>query len=344
VGAVLLSWAPPSSPGTSAIGGYRIYYAPTGGTWTAFDVGPTTRSRLISGLRNGTTYWFRIAAYNSTHWSAMTSSVSAKPVPAPGRVPTPRLIQGNRILKLTWSPPPSNGATINRYAVQMYSGGRWATVTTLAASTRSYTARNLVNGREYLFRVLAGSAAGVGTASNPVRGTPGVVTLVSGFTAFDLNNDSLYDAYTLDRWGDGRYDVIFYDANANGIAEMIMFDFNNDGWFETIVYDRNENGKLDVVVFDHSRDAVRGFQAEGYIVDNNENGVSDFAEGSRPGPTSSISSVGSFNDPNLYATSAKYIDVLAGPNLNTEWFKDNDYDNDGYVDLYDRKPYDRFRA
>ena len=29
-----------------------------------------------------TTYWFRIAAYNSTHWSAKSSSVSAKPVAA----------------------------------------------------------------------------------------------------------------------------------------------------------------------------------------------------------------------------------------------------------------------
>ena len=254
VGAVALSWAPPSSPGTSAIGGYRIYYAaerwsvdslrrraddtslfdhrpaqrnhllvqnrrvqlhalvckvverlseagcgvhvsqrhplqyvpshgwallrcpgrlhrrlarpPSAATgsitcraverWTAVDVGPTTRSRLITGLRNGTTYWFRIAVYNSTATGLQSRRASQRrtPVAAPGPCPTPRSIPGNRTLKLTWSAPPSNGATINRYAVQVYSGGRWVTVTTLAASARSYTARNLVNGRDYWFRVV----------------------------------------------------------------------------------------------------------------------------------------------------------------------------------------------
>ena len=122
-----------------------------------------------------------------------------------------------------------------------------------------------------------------------------------------------------------------------------MVDLNNDGWFEAIVYDTNENGKLNAVAFDHSPDATRGFQLEGYIIDNNENGVSDYAEGSRPGPTSPSGSVGSFTNPNLFANSAKYIDALAGANLNTEWYKNRNQDGDAYPDLYDRRPYDPFR-
>ena len=126
--------------------------------------------------------------------------------------------RGSRTLKLTWSAPASNGATINRYAVQVYTGGRWATVTVLAASARSYTARNLVNGRGYSFRVAAGSAAGMGAWSSAVVGTPGV-SLGNGFTGYDTNNDDgLYDKYTLDRWGDGSFDIFFLDANGNGIA------------------------------------------------------------------------------------------------------------------------------
>ena len=60
-------------------------------------------------------------------------------------------------------------------------------------------------------------------------------------------------------------------------------------------------------------------------------------------PTSTVRPVGSITNPNLFANSAAYIDALAGANLNTEWYKDRNLDNDPYPDLYDSRPSDPFR-
>jgi hypothetical protein len=79
---VALSWTAPSANG-SAITDYKIYYATSeAGTYTLFsDTVSTTTSVTVTGLTNGTAYYFKIAAVNSVGDSAL-SAASASSTPA----------------------------------------------------------------------------------------------------------------------------------------------------------------------------------------------------------------------------------------------------------------------
>lgn len=61
LGKATVKWQPPATPGVAPVDGYTVSVSPGGQT---FDVGPTTTSKTISGLSNGTTYTFAVTARN----------------------------------------------------------------------------------------------------------------------------------------------------------------------------------------------------------------------------------------------------------------------------------------
>jgi hypothetical protein len=73
-GSVTVSWATPSSDGGSAITGYRI----TQDSTKTVDVSANARSQGFSGLTNGQTYTFTVAAINS-NGAGPTVTVTGKP-------------------------------------------------------------------------------------------------------------------------------------------------------------------------------------------------------------------------------------------------------------------------
>jgi len=78
---VSLTWTAPSSNGGSAITDYIVQYSTNGLTWTTFNDGvSTSTSTTVTGLTNGTLYYFRVAAVNSVGTGPYTSSVSATPI------------------------------------------------------------------------------------------------------------------------------------------------------------------------------------------------------------------------------------------------------------------------
>ena len=82
---VSLSWTAPSANG-SAITDYKIYYATSeGGTYTLFsDTVSTTTSVTVTGLTNGTAYYFKVAAVNAVGDGALSAaSTSSTPVAPP---------------------------------------------------------------------------------------------------------------------------------------------------------------------------------------------------------------------------------------------------------------------
>ena len=84
-GQVTLSWSAPASDGGSAITGYQ--YQQAAGTspysaWTAIPgSGPSTRSHIVTGLTNGTRYFFRVRAVNSDGPGPGSAEGSATPSP-----------------------------------------------------------------------------------------------------------------------------------------------------------------------------------------------------------------------------------------------------------------------
>jgi hypothetical protein len=166
--AVTLTWKAPANNGGTPILKYAVQrYTANGWVNVTF---PTGLSTTVGSLTNGTTYSFRILAYNAAGWSAPSSTVTAVPrtVPAAptGLVATP----GNKSVKLTWKAPANNGATILKYAVQRYTANGWVNVT--FPTGLSYTVGSLANGTKYSFRVLAYNPAGWGPVSAVVNVVP----------------------------------------------------------------------------------------------------------------------------------------------------------------------------
>lgn len=74
---LVLNWIEPSNNGGSSITGYVVEYTPSGGSPTTVNTGSSSTSYLLTGLTNGTTYTFRVAAVNSIGTGSYSTASSA---------------------------------------------------------------------------------------------------------------------------------------------------------------------------------------------------------------------------------------------------------------------------
>ncbi|NDG67420.1 MAG: hypothetical protein EBY23_11025, partial [Actinobacteria bacterium] len=165
-GSVSLTWSAPSSVGGSGILDYVIEYSSNlGASWATFADGTsTTASATVTGLTNGTSYIFRVAATN-TVGSGQHSAVSSGVIPTttPGAPTGVSVVGGAGQATVSWSAPVvSGGATISRYTVTSSGGDSciWS------SGPLSCVVSGLVNGASYTFTVTASNSAGTGTSSS----------------------------------------------------------------------------------------------------------------------------------------------------------------------------------
>jgi titin len=174
--AVNLVWRAPLRNGGASVDKYRVQRSTRAkGPWTTI-ARPTARRYRATRLRNGTRYFFRVAAHNAAGWSAPSGSLSAVPRTVPTAPLPPTAIPSNATVKLAWQPPTSNGgATVDRYRVDRATSanGPWTTIA--AGAARTSTATGLANGTSYFFRVAAHNVAGYGPPSAVVSASPRTV-------------------------------------------------------------------------------------------------------------------------------------------------------------------------
>ena len=178
---VLLSWRAPSSTGGSTVTGYDVYEgtAPGGESGTPLNGSLVTGTTYdVTGLTNGTTYYFTVEAVNAVGNSTASNEASATPATAASAPLDLKAVGGNERATLSWAAPASTGGSaVTGYDV--YEGTRSGGESTkpvnaspLSASTRSYAIGALRNGTAYYFEVRATNAAGLGAASNQAVATP----------------------------------------------------------------------------------------------------------------------------------------------------------------------------
>ena len=170
-GQVTLAWVAPISNGGSAISDYRVEYSSNSGTsWTTFvHVASTATSATVTGLTNGTSYLFRVAAMNAAGLGAYTGLTPALVPYLAASAPTGVAgTVGGGLVRLTWIAPASDGGSaITDYRVQYRttSGASWKMFTDGISTATTATVTGLTNGTNYVFRIAALTLWGRGTFS-----------------------------------------------------------------------------------------------------------------------------------------------------------------------------------
>ena len=171
----ILTWTAPSDGG-SAITAYAVQRSLFGGAFTS-QPGCTGLGAVLTctatGLNNGTSVRFRVAAINAagqSPWSAASSSIT--PFGVPGTPDQPMAIAGVTSVTVDWNPPSSNGSELTGYIVRQKEGaGAYVDVSTscdeyvLFPSTTQCTLTGLTAGTEYFYTVAATNARGSGSES-----------------------------------------------------------------------------------------------------------------------------------------------------------------------------------
>ncbi|MFM8304431.1 MAG: fibronectin type III domain-containing protein [Actinomycetota bacterium] len=180
---VRVSFTPPSDGGAT-ITDYDAQYStsPTFASGVTFsESGTTTGSSIdISGLTNGTTYYFRVRASNlagNGPWSAITNG--AKPYTTPG---TPTKVAAQRLtgptsqqtVRVSFTAPGTGGSAITDYDVQYSPDPTFATGVVFfeggTTTGSSVDVTGLTNGTTYYFQVRASNLAGDGPWSATSNG------------------------------------------------------------------------------------------------------------------------------------------------------------------------------
>ena len=153
---------------------------------TLTGTGTTT---TLSSLTNGTAYQVRVAATNRSGDSSWSTSATATPADEPAKPSAPTVTVWNKSLRVSWTAPADNGASITDYDVRhractanpatCASNPTWGQWTTLSGNadpgtTTTATIAGLTNGTAYQVQVQATNSVGDSGWSDSTNGTPAV--------------------------------------------------------------------------------------------------------------------------------------------------------------------------
>ena len=177
---VTLSWAArPSDCGPPPVIGYHVYQ----GTGPGGETGPvscspvTPTSCTVTGLTNGTTYYFKVTMVYDDFREGPGAEVRAVPATVPEAPTGLAAVPGNGQVTLSWAAPASDGGSpVTGYHVYQGASPRGETgpVSCSPVTPTSCTVTGLTNGTTYYFKVTAGNGVGEGPGAE-VRAVPATV-------------------------------------------------------------------------------------------------------------------------------------------------------------------------
>jgi hypothetical protein len=179
-GQAAVSWTAPASNGGSPITSYTV--VASGGAGSCTTSGATTCT--VTGLTNGSSYTFTVAASNGIAPPATSSPSSSTTISGLPSAPTgASAVAGAGQATVSWTAPSGNGSSISGYTATSSPGGFTCAWT---SGPTQCTVAGLTNGTSYTFTVNATNANGTGgpsSASSAVTpiAVPGAPTGVSAF-------------------------------------------------------------------------------------------------------------------------------------------------------------------
>jgi predicted phage tail protein len=166
---VTVSW-----PAVTGAASYNIYWSTTTGVTTANGTKITgvTAPYTLTGLTNGTTYYFVVTAVNSDGESTASTGVNATPTatPPPAAPTGVTAVVGDLQATVSWALEP-NTDSYNIYW-STTTGVTPANGTKITSVTNPYILTGLTNGTTYYFVVTAVNSNGESAPSPEVNSTP----------------------------------------------------------------------------------------------------------------------------------------------------------------------------
>lgn len=221
-GSVAIAWN-----AVSGAASYRLQRSlSASGPFTTVASGLTSTAYNDTGLSNGTTYHYVVAAVNSAGTGANSAPVSAtpsQPVALPGAPTGLVATPGDAQVALAWSAV--SGA--NTYTVRrgQAASGPFTTVASGLAAT-SWLDAAAANGTTWYYVVAAVNAAGTGANSAVVSATPQAAVGSGGEFASDAATIALY-----------HFNGSYADAGPRGLnlsaSAGVSLSADNTGWMST---------------------------------------------------------------------------------------------------------------
>jgi hypothetical protein len=206
---VTVSWDVAGGPA-----GYAVYYdtAPGVTKATGIKIGGANSPWDVTGLANGTTYYFVVTLEDANGESAESFEVSATPTatPPPAAPTGVSAAPGNGQATVNWGPV-AGAASYNIYYASS-PGVTKASGAKVSGATSGQAVSGLTNGTKYYFVVTAVGAGGESTESSEVSATP--VAPAAAFSQADLT---------------GSWDVIFFTTGSNAGWLHVVGTVNGSG-------------------------------------------------------------------------------------------------------------------
>lgn len=189
-GGVNLSWQPPVTGG-NPITDYIIEYklASTTNPFVSYSDGVSANTQTnITGLVNGSTYEFRVSAYNGSQ-GVQSNVVQAMAGAIPSQVSNLSSAAGliPNTVNLVWTAPSGNGFNVTDYTIEYRPiGGVWSNYPDGVSAQSVAGIAGLTPNTQYEFRVSAVNSQGTGLASissnytTPANQVSGYPTQVQG--------------------------------------------------------------------------------------------------------------------------------------------------------------------
>ena len=252
---ITLEWAKNDKATSYAIEQYK------GGKWTviATTKNNTTLKFTVKGLKNDTTYSFRIRAYKTAGGSNVYSDYVR--IAGKTRIANVASFKGSAVsasaVKLDWSK--NDKAT--GYVIEQYRGGKWtALATTKNNTTLTFTVKGLAKGTAYSFRIKSFRKTGSTTDFSEYTAIK-AATLLDGVS--DLKVTSVTGSWITLEWAK--------NANATGYS---IEQYKGGKW--TVIATTKNNTTLKFTVKGLKNDTTYSFRIRAYKTAGGSNVYSDY--------------------------------------------------------------------
>lgn len=161
-----VQWAAAPSNPNFPITSYVVTPTKDGVAQAPIDTGTGTPGLLVTGLTNGSTYTFTVAAVNANGTGAESDPSSAIDLDVPDPPSAVVAVPGDGQAQVSWTAPPASGITITGYEVTPFSGGAAQSPQSFSSPATTQTITGLANGTQYEFKVAAVDAFATGPQSD----------------------------------------------------------------------------------------------------------------------------------------------------------------------------------